>query len=83
MAFDGLIYCWHIDSSNVESTCCRLLFCGLVCTVMSSLYVDHKSNAVGHICAMLQAYISEASASDEKCMYICVPDHIVDCIGFI
>ena len=50
---------------------------------MWNLYVDHSSSAMGHICCDVGGICSGAYASNVKCMYISLPDHIADCIGFI
>ena len=79
MAFEGHICVRHIFGNNVWDSCCRLLFVfGLVCTVMCSLYVDHR-RALEYICDVGGILYSEAYANNVKCMYISVPH----CIGFI
>ena len=35
----------------------QFLIISLICTVMWTLYVDHSSSSVGHICTMWQTYL--------------------------
>ena len=75
MAFEVHIYFWHIFCNSIWRTCCRLLFFGLVWTVMWGLYVItvlvqwviyiqcHR-----HIC-------SGAYASNLKHVYLCSWSH--------
>ena len=41
-----------------------------VCTNVGSLYVQHSSSAVEHICAVLQAHLFGVYAKNLKSMYI-------------
>ena len=50
---------------------------------MLALYIDHSSSAVKHTCALWQAYLVRAYASNMKCMYTNIPGKIVDCSDFI
>ena len=54
-----------------------------MCTVIYSIYVDCSRSAVGHTCAIWQAYLLGAYSSNVKCMYTGAPGHIIDCSGFI
>ena len=56
----------------------------LMFAVMWGLYEDYSRSTLGHIYVPCGSHIcSGACANNVKLMYISVPGHTVDCIGFI
>ena len=59
---------WYIFCSSMVNKCCSLLILIDMCINVGA-YIDYIRSAVGHICAMWQAYLLEAYASNIKCMH--------------
>ena len=55
----------------------------LVCIVMWGLYINHSSSTEEHMCNVTSIFVEGHMPKNVKCIYICVPGHIVECIGFI
>ena len=80
---------WHLRAICISGTHLAIMcnvpvvdfLFGFVCVVIWDLYIDHNSSAVDHSYVVMGIFV-QAYANDVKCMYICVPGHIVNCTGF-